>query len=94
MYGFTNAAGSSLWRGGRFAMAGAEFRWQAKVYDDESSFGVDNGRVSKLWVARLQELPDNGRYWQEVAYYDRGWCTLPSTQEAKAAVAHILKMFK
>ena len=34
------------------------------------------------------------RYWQEVAYYDRGWCTRPLTPAAEGFVDELLEHFK
>ncbi|WP_209121487.1 hypothetical protein [Alkalihalobacillus sp. BA299] len=34
--------------------------YQAKLYDEGSMFGIDGGRISKLWVDGL-------------CHYDRGW---------------------
>lgn len=28
------------------------FKWCIKVYGDGSEFGIDNGRISKLWIQR------------------------------------------
>lgn len=42
------------------------FKWCIKVYGDGSEFGIDNGRISKLWIQRKS----NG---EPVVNYDRGW---------------------
>ena len=92
MRGFRAEMGGQFWREGSFELNGSQFRWQAKVYPNGSEFGIDGGRVSKLWVAQLP--PGEVRYWQEVAYYDRGWCTQPLTPEANQAVAQVLEKFQ
>ena len=43
-----------------------EGRLQAKVYDKPSIHGIDNGRVSKLWVASLGDARE------DLYNYDRG----------------------
>ena len=83
---------SQLWHEDSFELNGSEIRWQAKVCEKHSEFGIDGGRILKLWVSQLP--PGDARYWQEVAYYDRGWCTRPLTPEAKAAVGYVADMFR
>ena len=41
------------------------YKIQAKIFDEPSQFGIDNGRISKLWIS------GNG----EELNYDRGWDT-------------------
>ena len=48
---------------------GMEF--EAKVYDDGSEYGIDDGRVVKLFVHR-----DNP--YREYIAYERGWVKYPS----------------
>ena len=38
-------------------------RWEAKAYDAGSKFGINNGRVSKLWICNDKDCIYN---------YDRG----------------------
>lgn len=40
-------------------------KFQAKVYDEGSEFGINNGTVSKLWVSEANGTP--------IINYDRGW---------------------
>ncbi|MBQ2695073.1 hypothetical protein IJG04_00320 [Candidatus Saccharibacteria bacterium] len=48
--------------------------FEAKVYDEGSPFGIDEGRISKLTIS----APITG---QEVVGYERGWMTYPETYE-------------
>ena len=64
-----------------------DFEFEAKVYDEGSQFGIDNGRVSKLGVYR-----DNPR--GEVISYDRGWDTYPATPELEDLLDALLRFFK
>ena len=79
------------WHRGRVEVDGHRFDWEAKVYETGSPFGIDGGRISKLWVAELGRSVTVRR---EVALYERGWCTEPVTLEAKQAVALVIEMFK
>jgi len=55
-------------------------RFNAKVYDEPSEFGIDNGNVSKLWI-------------EGIANYDRGWDIKPKTADGKKMVAELLQYF-
>ena len=52
------------------------FKWCIKVYGDGSEFGIDNGRISKLWIQRKS----NG---EPVVNYDRGWDIKPFDVDGK-----------
>lgn len=50
-----------MWEEGEYK----DYKYQAKVYDKGSHFGINNGRVSKLWIYNVKT--------GEVLYnYDRG----------------------
>ena len=61
------------------------YEYKAKVFDMESDMGINRGRISKLAVKKDGKL---------VANYDRGWDMRPTTDEAKAAVKAVVKMYK
>lgn len=46
------------------------FKWCIKVFEVGSEFGINNGRISKLWIQR----ESNGK---TVANYSRGWDVKP-----------------
>ena len=56
-------------------------RYQVKSYEEGSEFGIDEGRISKLW------LQIDG---QEVANYDRGWDMRPTCEAAELALCILL----
>ena len=60
------------------------FEYEVKVYDTGSQYGINEGRISKLWLSGPE-----GR-----ANYDRGWDIEPTTPEAEAAVKALLERFK
>ena len=60
------------------------FTYCVKHFDEGSEFGINEGRISKL------ELRKDGRI---VANYDRGWDIKPTSKEANAAYAKILKQY-
>ena len=59
------------------------YHYQAKVYDEGSIYGINEGRISKLWMSR------DGR---TVVSYDRGWDIRPDA-EAQAAFEKIIARF-
>ena len=50
-----------------------------KHFDEPSVFGINEGRISKLWLK-----PKDGS--QIAAAYERGWDKRPETKEAQEAV--------
>ena len=55
---------SQLWHEDSFELNGSEIRWQAKVCEKHSEFGIDGGRILKLWVSQLP--PGDARYWRRL----------------------------
>lgn len=55
-----------MWKTGIVILKGAAFWYQAKVYDEPSEFGIDNGRISKL---AIRAGSNKGK---ELFNYDRG----------------------
>jgi hypothetical protein len=55
-----------------------------KHYENESPFGIDNGRVSKLTLVQDSKVVYN---------YDRGEDIEPQTSEAEKALAILLKEY-
>jgi len=70
---------NSHWVSGRIiTMPGYTFH--AKVYAEPSTYGIDDGKISKLQVKK------DGH---EVINYDRGWDVRPETAEQKEAMQRI-----
>lgn len=55
-----------------------------KHYENESQFGIDNGRISKLTLVQDGKVVYN---------YDRGEDIEPQTSEAEKALAILLKEY-
>jgi len=64
---------------------GISYRYDAKVYEKGSEYGINEGRISKLWIADSRG--------NTVASYDRGWNMEPATKEVKAALEIILNLY-
>ena len=54
--------------------------FNAEVYDEPSDFGINSGKVSKLWIDGM-------------ANYDRGWDKIPQTQKAFRRVKELVEYF-
>ena len=59
------------------------YSFQAKIYDEGSEFGIDEGRVSKLWVRDEATR-------QTVINYERGWDVQPKTAAHRHALDALL----
>lgn len=55
-------------------------KFEAKVFDLPSKFGINGGRISKLQFGNV--------------IYDRGWVSKPTTQKEKLILESLLKYFK
>ena len=78
-----------MWHEGTIEVNGTKYRYNAKVYDEGSRFGIGGGRVSKLVIVKASD-----GYWANpVISYDRGWDVKAKTPEAYAACASVLDLF-
>ena len=59
-------------------------KFEVKHFEQGSEWGIDGGRISKLWVTK------DGI---EVASYDRGWDVLPATSEAQEITSEIIQRY-
>jgi len=66
---------------------GTGYKFQAKVYNEGSKFGINKGRVSKLCV---RKVGPKGRT-TEIITYDRGWDIRPNDEEAQQLLRKILE---
>ena len=62
------------------------FEINVKHFEEPSSFGIKNGRVSKLWIR------EEGKTEADVSY-DRGWDKRATTAEAKAIRDELIAMY-
>lgn len=60
-------------------------RYSVKVYDVGSRFGINGGRISKLW------LQIDGKC---AANYDRGWDVKPTCEAAEIALQILLDSYQ
>ena len=73
-----------MWTEGTIRVGASVFHYWVKHYDNESQFGIDNGRISKLTLVQDSKVVYN---------YDRGEDVEPQTSEAEKALAILLKEY-
>ena len=60
------------------------YRFEAKLYDDGSIFGIDDGRVSKLSICG-EDI---------IVHYDRGWDIEPKTDKDREIFELVLEFLE
>lgn len=79
---------SGNWTKGTATMNGKTYQFEIKHFDEPSDYGIDGGRISKLWIA-----PKPGDFRDTIVNYDRGWDVRPKNADAKAVYKAILDKF-
>lgn len=74
--------GDPLWVRGE----GGGYKYQAKVYNEPSDYGIDGGRVSKLFIYEPRGAA--------VVEYDRGWGMRPKSPEVTKVYKEIMQKLK
>lgn len=74
-----------MWARGIIGINGRRLKYEAKVYDEPSEYGLFEGRVSKLCIT------ENGK---EVFNYDRGIDIDSDDEDVNNAIAIILDKYK
>ena len=70
-----------MWKEGTLKVHDSIFHYWLKVYDENSQYGIDGGKGSKLMLKR------NGKI---VANYDRGWDIKAADPDTQLAVELLL----
>ena len=60
------------------------YDFQVKHYEEGSQFGIDGGKISKLWIAK------DG---MEEASYERGWARRPKSAESEKVYEELLARY-
>ena len=76
-----------MWKMDIIRINGHCYFCEFKVYEIGSQFGIDGGRISKLWIKR------NGLKEVVVCNYDRGWDIRPINEEAKTVFQMIIDKY-
>lgn len=81
-----------MWKNGNFTINGVPLKYEAKVFQEPSELGINEGRISKLEVA--MDLGD-GKWHPAftIVSYDRGWVLEPDDEVSKKALDYILDLY-
>ena len=71
-----------MWKTGAMLIKGKVYKYQVKVYEVGSEFGIDGGKISKALISL------DGK---AVVNYDRGWDIEPVDEGAEIALAILIK---
>lgn len=63
------------------------FYWEIKRYETGSIYGIEEGRISKLYIKRTANLTEI------TANYDRGWDIEPQDIETKRLYNELIKKY-
>lgn len=61
------------------------FNWAILVFEQGSEFGINGGKISKLWIQRESNC-------EIIANYDRGWDVQPTEETTVADGMEVYKM--
>lgn len=71
-----------------------EYTFEAKLFDDPSSFGINHGRISKLSIYNDQSRQEKKDFLAAcIVNYDRGWDIKPSKAH-KAYYAAVMALLE
>lgn len=73
----------SGWVKGKVDFNGDEYDYQAKVFDDPSLYGIEEGRVSKLKIDNEDGFC--------IARYDRRWEVSPESKDDKKVLKRVMR---
>lgn len=66
-----------------------DYQFEAKVHDEGSVYGINEGRVSKLHI-----YPKADGMWAAIASYDRGWDRKPKSAPHRALLETVLAVLE
>lgn len=75
------------WKVGYIKLGSYAFDFEAKVFDEGSEFGINGGRISKLFVTERNENVC-------LISYDRGWDLEPQDRLSEVLLSIILREFE
>lgn len=87
---FTKWVIGENWVGGNVG----KYRFQSKLFDEGSTFGIENGRVSKLAIWDEQVRQEKKNFFAGcLVNYDRGWDKEP-TEEFKPYYHAVMELLE
>ena len=81
-----------MWKKGTFMIDDVMYSYEALVFDEDSRFGINNGRISKLtiWKGGLFDFANIN---EAVANYDRGWDICPRNESERMALEYVRMLY-
>ncbi len=75
------------WTKGKAFCNGRVYDFVVKHYDEPSDYGIDNGRISKLWLREVGKM-------ESLLNYDRGWERGYTPNTPRPDKANIMEIYK
>lgn len=72
-----------MWHTEDVVYKGITYTFMAKISDEPSEFGIDEGKVFKLSIVRKGED-------EEIVVYDRGWEVYPEDNDVEEVIDVVL----
>lgn len=69
-----------------------EYPYQVKVTAEDSAWGINEGRIIKLFVTDMPTDENPGK--NEIIAYERGWSTYPKTSEHEEILDALYEYFE
>ena len=73
-----------MWKTGAMLIKGKVYKYQVKVYEVGSEYGIEGGKISKAYVSRDGVA---------VLNYERGWDLEPVDEDAALALGILMKEY-
>ena len=73
-----------MWSEGSILIKGKVYRYSVKHYELSSDYGINRGRISKIFVTREDMV---------VLNYDRGWDTVAEDEGTELCLAVLMKKY-
>lgn len=70
------------------------YPFQVKVTEEDSEWGIDNGRIIKLFVTEKPDPDHPSRSLDELISYERGWDTYPESPELEDIIDALYEYFQ
>ena len=77
------------WITGEVTINGKQYYVQGKVYEEPSSYGINDSQISKLWV---NEVNKDGSFGKTLIAYDRGWDSAKVNTGKKTLLKPVMDM--
>lgn len=88
---FTKFPSNTNWVEGKVK----NYNFKAYLFDDPSSYGIENGRISKLSIYDDKKRRLGGDFINTcIVHFDRGWDKKPRTKEDKAVFQKVYKFLE